>query len=116
MPGRPKKARRREQGEKGARGKIGKKGIEMRCSLCLTPGHNKSTCKATAEEIAEKQSAAAERRKAHKGGGLNTIFSKYFAILTNQLLIYNKKQSYYSSTSPVDGISNQLILHKNAIS
>nr|XP_017250900.1 PREDICTED: zinc finger CCCH domain-containing protein 18-like [Daucus carota subsp. sativus] len=65
MPGRPKKARRREQGEKGARGKIGKKGIEMRCSLCLTPGHNKSTCKATAEEIAEKQSAAAERRKAH---------------------------------------------------
>ena len=65
MPGRPKKARRREQGEEGARGKIGKKGIEMRCSLCLTPGHNKSTCKATAEEIAEKQSAAAERRKAH---------------------------------------------------
>lgn len=64
MPGRPKKARRQEEGEVGAGGKISKKGIELRCSLCLTPGHNKSTCKASEEEIAEKQSAASEAKKA----------------------------------------------------
>lgn len=64
MPGRPKKARRREEGEVGAGGKISKKGIEMRCSLCLTPGHNKTTCKASEEEIAEKQFAATEAKKA----------------------------------------------------
>ncbi|KAK1372337.1 hypothetical protein POM88_028530 [Heracleum sosnowskyi] len=37
----------------------------MRCSLYLTTGHNKSTCKASAEEIAEKQVVAAEAKKAH---------------------------------------------------
>lgn len=65
MPGRPKKNRRREQGEDGAGGKLSKKGVEMRCSLCLTVGHNKATCKASAEEIEKNQTAAAETKKAH---------------------------------------------------
>lgn len=64
MPGRPKKHRRREQGEEGAGSKLSKKGVLMKCSQCLVVGHNKATCKATAEEIAEIQNAIAEAKKA----------------------------------------------------
>ena len=64
MPGRPKKNRRREQGEPGAGAKLGKKGIKMRCSQCLMYGHNKSTCQASKEEIIVIQREAAEAKKA----------------------------------------------------
>lgn len=37
MPGRPKKHRRKEQGEEGAGEKLSKKGILMKYSACLTP-------------------------------------------------------------------------------
>ena len=65
MPGRPKKNRRKEQGEVGAGMKLGKKGVAMRCSKCLLYGHNKTTCKASDEEINERQREAAEAKKAH---------------------------------------------------
>ncbi|XP_074373472.1 uncharacterized protein LOC141713798 [Apium graveolens] len=55
MPGRPKKYRRREQGEDGACTKLSKKGVLMRCSQCMVAGHNKITCKASPEEIDEIQ-------------------------------------------------------------
>lgn len=64
MPGRPKKNRNREQGEPGAGVKLGKKGVRMRCSLCLMYGHNKSTCKTPKEECVERQRQAAEAKKA----------------------------------------------------
>ncbi|KAK1379962.1 hypothetical protein POM88_026706 [Heracleum sosnowskyi] len=64
MPGRPKKHRRREQGEDGGGQKLGKKGVMMHCSKCLKAGHNKSTCKAIAEEITNIQKIAAEAKKA----------------------------------------------------
>ncbi|KAK1389993.1 hypothetical protein POM88_018171 [Heracleum sosnowskyi] len=64
MPGRPKKNRRREQGEPGAGVKLGKKGVRMRCSRCLMYGHNKSTCGTSEEECSERQRLAAEEKKA----------------------------------------------------
>ncbi|KAK1403704.1 hypothetical protein POM88_003309 [Heracleum sosnowskyi] len=63
MPGRPKRHRRREQGEDGGGHKLGKKGVMMHCSQCLKAGHNKSTCKATAEEITDIQKTVAEAKK-----------------------------------------------------
>ena len=64
MPGRPKKHRRREQGEEGGGSRLGKKGVMMHCSKCLKAGHNKSTCTATQEEVFEIQKAASEAKKA----------------------------------------------------
>lgn len=64
MPGRPKKNRKREQGEPGAGIKLGKKGVRMTCSRCLMYGHNKVGCKASEEEVKERQREAAEAKKA----------------------------------------------------
>ena len=46
MPGRPKKERKREVGEKKkpAKGKMSKKGTIIRCRKCKGIGHNRSTC------------------------------------------------------------------------
>jgi hypothetical protein len=44
MPGRPKKSRRREPGEKAKRTKMAKIGGKIRCSKCKATGHNTTTC------------------------------------------------------------------------
>ncbi len=43
--GRPKKKRRREQGEPECTNKMRKTGMLVHCSICKQPGHNKTTCK-----------------------------------------------------------------------
>ncbi|WCJ30900.1 hypothetical protein M5689_012421 [Euphorbia peplus] len=43
MPGRPKKNRRREHDEP-RHGKASRRGLQITCSICKTPGHNKSKC------------------------------------------------------------------------
>lgn len=50
MPGRPKKnARKREETEQPKGKKMSKHGTIIVCSLCKTPGHNKSGCKSNPE-------------------------------------------------------------------
>ena len=44
MPGRPRKLRRKEVGEKKVCGKLSKTGLTMTCSLCHVKGHNKRSC------------------------------------------------------------------------
>lgn len=44
MPGRPKKARRREQGEKPRTTRVSKIGTRVRCRKCKGIGHNISSC------------------------------------------------------------------------
>ena len=44
MPGRPRKLRRKEVGEKKVFGKLSKTGLTMTCSLCHVKGHNKRSC------------------------------------------------------------------------
>ena len=44
MPGRPKKSRKREYGEKPKRTKMSKAGGKIRCSKCKSTGHNTTTC------------------------------------------------------------------------
>jgi alpha-galactosidase len=46
MPGRPKKERKRQDGEKKkpTRGKLSKKGTVIRCRVCKGIGHNRTTC------------------------------------------------------------------------
>ncbi|WOH12434.1 hypothetical protein DCAR_0831938 [Daucus carota subsp. sativus] len=84
MPGRPKKHRKREQGEPGAGVKLGKKGIRMRCSLCLMYGHNKSTCLTSKEECDERQRQEAEAKKAQaaaaKAQATEKVFIPFFKL------------------------------------
>ncbi|XP_074324236.1 uncharacterized protein LOC141661151 [Apium graveolens] len=69
MPGRPKKNKKREQGESGAGIKLGKKGVRMTCSKCLMFGHNKASCKTSEEEVKERHKReAAEVKKAQVEG------------------------------------------------
>ena len=46
MPGRPKKERKRQDGEKKKppQGKLSKKGTAIRCRVCKGIGHNRTTC------------------------------------------------------------------------
>nr|XP_016438049.1 PREDICTED: uncharacterized protein LOC107764034 isoform X1 [Nicotiana tabacum] len=44
MPGRPKKNRRKEEGEIKRTGKLSKRGIAMTCSICKSIKHNKRSC------------------------------------------------------------------------
>ena len=46
MPGRPKKERKRQDGEKKKppQGKLSKKGIAIRCRVYKGIGHNRTTC------------------------------------------------------------------------
>ncbi|XP_059277604.1 uncharacterized protein LOC132031679 [Lycium ferocissimum] len=44
MPSVPKIIRRKEASESKKTGKLSKRGVEMTCSKCHTPGHNKRKC------------------------------------------------------------------------
>ncbi|CAL4981941.1 unnamed protein product [Urochloa decumbens] len=44
MPGRPKKSRRKEPGEKAKRNKMSKVGGSIKCGKCKAKGHNSTTC------------------------------------------------------------------------
>jgi hypothetical protein len=44
MPGRPKKSRKREYGEKPKRTKMSSAGGKIRCGKCKSTGHNTTTC------------------------------------------------------------------------
>nr|XP_017251959.1 PREDICTED: uncharacterized protein LOC108222565 [Daucus carota subsp. sativus] len=72
MPGRPKKARRKEMHEDNAKGtslkangavQVSKKGVQMTCSNCGEIGHNKKTCK----NSPKKKTLEVEKPK-NKGG------------------------------------------------
>lgn len=65
MYGRPKKQKRTEHDKEGACFKLSKKGLLMKCNPCLVVGHNKATCKSSADEITEIQNALAETKRAH---------------------------------------------------
>jgi hypothetical protein len=45
-PGRPKKARRKEEGEEMHPYKVTRKGLAVKCGKCYQWGHNARTCKA----------------------------------------------------------------------
>lgn len=108
IPGRPKKHRRKEQGEEGAGEKLSKKGILMKCSACLTPGHNKATCIATPEEIEEKKRAVAEAKKAQSEAAKAEATLKKKATLD-----YQKKKQQVKKGPSVDMTnSNQKVGQK----
>ena len=67
MPGRPKKnARKREETEKPKGKRMSKHGTIIVCSMCATPGHNKSGCKKNPERGTKKNAHLVKTSKKRK--------------------------------------------------
>jgi len=68
MPGRPKKERKRQDGEKKKppQGKLYKKGTVIRCRVCKGIGHNMTTC---SRRIGSGNASAGASRSAKGSGG-----------------------------------------------
>ncbi|KAK1372183.1 hypothetical protein POM88_038275 [Heracleum sosnowskyi] len=56
----------------------------MKCSACLTPGHNKATCIATLEEIEQKKMVVVEVKKAQSEAAKAEVVLKKKATLGSQ--------------------------------
>jgi hypothetical protein len=68
MPGRPRKERRREQGESTKAKKLSKVRIKVTCSKCHKTGHNSRTCgksKSKKRSIMEKGKEASSNILSH---------------------------------------------------